>query len=252
MIKADNLTILLDDQTIIDSVSFNVFRGEYLSIIGPNGAGKSTVLRSLCRIINKSSGEIKIFDKSISDYSQKELARKITYIGQLQPNDFTAEEFILFSRYPYFSAFAGISKLDRDITRESMKITFTSEFAKRKISDLSSGERQRVAIASALAQGTDIILFDEPVTHLDPYFDHQISELIFDIHKKRNITVINVTHNLNDALKYSDRIMALKKGRIVFLKDSAVVNSNDMNELFGIDFIAMENPKDKKMVLVRV
>jgi len=252
MIKADNLTILLDEQTIIDSVSFNVCRGEYLSIIGPNGAGKSTILRSLCRIINKSSGEIKIFGKSISDYSQKELARKITYIGQLQPNDFTAEEFILFSRYPYFSAFAGISKLDRDIARESMKITFTSEFAKRKISDLSSGERQRVAIASALAQGTDIILFDEPVTHLDPYFDHQISELIFDIHKKRNITVINVTHNLNDALKYSDRVLALKKGRIVFLKDSAAVNSKDMSDLFGIEFLSLTNPEDNKPVFVRV
>ncbi|HAQ60440.1 TPA: hypothetical protein DCR49_00310 [Candidatus Delongbacteria bacterium] len=252
MIKADNLTILLDEQTVIDSVSFNISSGEYLSIIGPNGAGKSTVLRSLCRIIDKSSGEIKIFDKSISDYSQKELARKITYIGQLQPNDFTAEEFILFSRYPYFSAFTGISKLDRDITRESMKITFTSEFTKRKISDLSSGERQRVAIASALAQGTDIILFDEPVTHLDPYFDHQISELIFDIHKKRNITIINVTHNLNDALKYSDRIMALKRGRVVFLKDSAAVNSKDMSDLFGIEFLSLTNPEDNKPVFVRV
>ncbi len=251
MIKADNLTIILDEQKIIDSVSFNIYRGEYISIIGPNGAGKSTILKSLCRIIDRSSGEIKIFDKSISEYSQKELARKITYIGQLQPNDFTAEEFILFSRYPYFSAFAGINKIDMDITRDSMKITFTSEFAKRKISDLSSGERQRVAIASALAQGTDIILFDEPVTHLDPFFDHQISELIFDIHKKRNITVINVTHNLNDALKYSDRIMAVKKGRIVFLKDSAAVNSKDMSDLFGIEFLSLKNPEDNKPVFVR-
>jgi iron complex transport system ATP-binding protein len=252
MIKTENLTIVLDEQKIIDSVSFNVNRGEYLSIIGPNGAGKSTLLKSLCRIIGHSSGEIIIFDKNINSYPQKELAKKITYIGQLEPNDFTAEEFILFSRYPYFSAFTSISREDREITKESMKVTFTSEFAKRKIRELSSGERQRIAIASALAQETDIILFDEPVTHLDPYFDHQISELIYDIHKKRNISVINVTHNLNDALKYSDRIMALKKGHIEFLKDSAAINSKDMNELFGIDFIAMENPKDKKMVLVRV
>lgn len=251
MIRTENLTIILDDKKIIDSVSFNVNAGEYLSIIGPNGAGKSTLLKSLCRIIGHSSGEITIFGKNINSYSQKELAKKITYIGQLEPNDFTAEEFILFSRYPYFSAFTSISREDREITKESMKVTFTSEFAGRKIRELSSGERQRVAIASALAQETDIILFDEPVTHLDPYFDRQISELIYDIHKKRNISVINVTHNLNDALKYSDRIMALKKGQIGFLKNSGTINSKDMSDLFGIDFFAMENPKDKKMVLVR-
>jgi len=251
MIRTENLTIILDDKKIIDSVSFNVNAGEYLSIIGPNGAGKSTLLKSLCRIIGHSSGEITIFGKNINSYSQKELAKKITYIGQLEPNDFTAEEFILFSRYPYFSAFTSISREDREITKESMKVTFTSEFSGRKIRELSSGERQRVAIASALAQETDIILFDEPVTHLDPYFDRQISELIYDIHKKRNISVINVTHNLNDALKYSDRIMALKKGQIGFLKNSGTINSKDMSDLFGIDFFAMENPKDKKMVLVR-
>ena len=251
MIKANALTIILDEKKIIDEVSFNVNSGEYLSIIGPNGSGKSTILRSLCRIIDKITGEIKIFDRNIASYSQKELARKITYIGQLQPNEFTAEEFILFSRYPYFSAFTSVSREDKEIAKESMKITFTSEFAKRKISDLSSGERQRVAVASALAQGTDIILFDEPVTHLDPYFDHQISELIYDIHKKRKITVVNVTHNLNDALKYSDRILALKKGQIEFLKDSDTVTPEDMKDLFGIEFISIKNPKDNKMVLIR-
>jgi len=252
MVKIKDLTIILDGKTIINPVSFNIENGEYLSIIGPNGAGKSTLLKSLCRIVPVSSGEINIFDKNITGYSQKELAKKITYTGQLDQNDFTVEEFILFSRYPYFSAFSAVSRKDREITRESMKITFTTEFADRKLSDLSSGERQRVAIASALAQETDIILFDEPVTHLDPYFDHQISEMIYDIHLKKNITVLNVTHNVNSALKYSDRIMAIKKGKIEFLKRSDQITSKDMSDLFGIEFLSLENPSDKKMVLIRI
>ncbi|MBU4486738.1 MAG: ABC transporter ATP-binding protein [Candidatus Delongbacteria bacterium] len=252
MIKAVNLSVNLDSKTIINSVSFDIERGEYLSIIGPNGAGKSTLLKSLCRIINFSSGGIKISGKNIIEYNQKELAKKITYIGQLHPNDFTVEEFILFSRYPYFSAFSGISKKDKDVTHESMKITYTAEFAKRKLSDLSSGERQRVSIASALAQETDIILFDEPVTHLDPYFDREISELIYDIHLKKDLTVIIATHNLNNALKYSGRVMAIKKGKIEFMKNSDQISPEDMRGLFGIDFISLENPADKKTVMIRV
>lgn len=252
MIVAKNLSIAIDGQKIIDSVSFSVKKGEYISVIGPNGAGKSTLLKSLCQITGATTGDISIFGKNISWYSQKDLAKKITYIAQLEPNEFTVDEFILFSRYPYFSAFTGISREDREIAKESMKVTMTSQFAKRKINELSSGERQRVAIASALAQDTEIILFDEPVTHLDPYFDDQISSLIFDIHKKREISVIIVTHNLNDALKYSDRIIALKNGHIEFVKNSNEVDSDDISSLFGIKFTTLNNPGDGKPVLVRL
>lgn len=251
MIKAKDLCVFIDGKKIIDSISFSVQNGEYLSVIGPNGAGKSTMMKSLCRIIKTVSGNIEILGRDISGYDQKELAKKITYIAQLPPNEFTVEEFILLSRYPYFSPFSGISSDDRKITAESMKITYTNEFAKRKLSDLSSGERQRVAIASALAQQTDIILFDEPVTHLDPYFDHQISELILEIKTKKNITVINATHNLNNALKYSDRIMALKEGKIEFSKPPEEISGKDMSSLFRIEFEEYSNPSDGKKVMIR-
>jgi iron complex transport system ATP-binding protein len=252
MIKADGLSVFIEGKTIIGSVCFDVRDGEYLSVIGPNGAGKSTLLKSLCRIIKTVSGKVEVLGKDLAGYDQKELAKKITYIAQLPANDFTVEEFILLSRYPYFSPFSGITAEDREKTRESMKITYTGDFAKRKLSDLSSGERQRVAIASALAQETEIILFDEPVTHLDPYFDHQISELIFEIGQKRNITVVNATHNLNNALKYSDRIMALKKGSLEFIKSPDDISAADMSLLFGIGFTETQNPSDKKKVMIRL
>jgi iron complex transport system ATP-binding protein len=252
MIRVDGIHIEADGTKIIKGVSFEVIKGEYLSVIGPNGAGKSTILKSLCRIVPFSSGSIRIFDRNIRDYSQKELASKITYIGQLPPNDFTVKEFIFFSRYPYLSAFRSVTREDRLKIEESMNITFTSEFSGRKLSDLSSGERQRVAVASALAQDTDIILFDEPVTHLDPYYDSQISDLISEVQKSGNITVINATHNLNNALKYSDRIMAVKNGKIEFLKKAAETESEDMSSLFGIGFVSLENPSDRKKVMIKL
>ncbi len=252
MIRVEDIHISADGKEIIKGVTFNIVQGEYLSLIGPNGAGKSTILKSLCRIVPFSSGSINILGKNILDYSQKDLASKITYIGQLPPNDFTVREFIFFSRYPYLSPFSGISKEDRSMIEESMAATSTLEFASRKLSELSSGERQRVAIASALAQDTDIILFDEPVTHLDPFYDSQISELIYNVKKSRNITVINATHNLNNALKYSDRILAVKSGRIEFLKKADETGSEDMSRLFGIGFVSMENPSDRKKVMIRL
>jgi iron complex transport system ATP-binding protein len=252
MIKAKDLNISFSGIKVINGISFDIREAEYISIIGPNGAGKSTILKSLCRICPCDSGEVFVTGKNIRDCRQKDLAKEITYIAQLPTNDFTVKEFILMSRYPYFTPFSGMTKKDIEICSESMRITFTSEFADRKLTDLSSGERQRVAIASALAQKTEIILFDEPVTHLDPYFDHEISELIYKIHKEKNITVINATHNLNNALKYSDRIMAVSEGKIVFFKEPSNISSSDMKELFKVDFISLENPSDKKTLMIRV
>lgn len=252
MIEAKELNISFSGKKVIDSISFNIREAEYISIIGPNGAGKSTLLKSLCRICPYDAGEISVTGKNIKNCRQKDLAREITYIAQLPTNDFTVKEFILMSRFPYFTPFSSINKKDISICEESMRITFTSEFADRKLTDLSSGERQRVAIASALAQQTKIILFDEPVTHLDPYFDHEISELIFKIHKEKKITVINATHNLNNALKYSDRIMAVSEGKIVFFKEPSGISSSDMKKLFKVDFISLENPSDKKILMIRV
>lgn len=252
MIKVNNLNISFNDKKVISGISFNIKEAEYISIIGPNGAGKSTILRALCRICPYDSGEVFVSGENIKVCRQKDLAKEITYIAQLPPNDFTVKEFILMSRYPYFKPFSGMKKKDIDICSESMRITFTSDFSDRKLADLSSGERQRVAIASALAQETKIILFDEPVTHLDPYFDHEISELIYKIHKEKNITVINATHNLNNALKYSDRIMAVSEGKIVFFKEPSGISSSDMKELFKVDFISLENPSDKKTLMIRV
>ncbi len=250
-VRAEEISVNYDDKTAIDSVSFCAYKNEYISIIGPNGSGKSTLLKALCGIIDPDIGSVTIKGKKISGLKRKELAGMITYTCQLPPCDFTVEEFILMSRYPYYRTFRGITKIDQDICRKSMQITYTSDFSERKLSDLSSGERQRVAIASALAQETEIILFDEPVTHLDPHYDHEISNLISKIHSEKGITVINATHSVNNAVKYSDRIIALKSGSLVFDKKSAELESSDLDLLYGVEFVSVFTHGNNKRFLIK-
>lgn len=251
MIKVSGLTISLGGKQIIKGIDFDACTGEYLSLIGPNGSGKSTVLRSLCRIVPFMSGSVMISGKDINEFQPRLLASEITYVSQLPPSELSVKDFVMLSRYPYMTAFGGFSRNDADAVSDSLRATCTSDLSDRKLSELSSGERQRVAVASALAQDTRIILFDEPVTHLDPYYDGQISELIYSVAKKRNLTVINATHSINNAMKYSDRILALRNGSVAFQKRTADVGSSDISKLYGVEFISLENPGGREKVMVR-
>ena len=250
-IKTENMSVNYDRKTAIDSVSFTADKNEYISIIGPNGSGKSTLLKALCGILKPAGGNVLINGTNISGMKRKELAEIITYTSQLPPCEFTVEEFVLMSRYPYYRTFRGISPNDLNICRKSLEITFTSDFSNRKLSDLSSGERQRVAIASALAQEAKIILFDEPVTHLDPHFDHEISTLISSIHSAKGITVINATHNVNNAVRYSDRILALRSGSLVFDKKPSELECSDLDQLYGVEFVTVLTNGNNKRFLIK-
>ena len=184
LISIENICVDLSNKNIISDISFDINEGEYFSIIGPNGAGKSTLLKAMCNIIDHSSGNIIISGANIRSINQKELAKQITYVTQIPIiNDYSVYDFIMFSRYPYFSSFSSISSEDKKKVLESMEITDVVEFSSRKLRTLSGGERQRVNIASAIAQDTKIILFDEPGTFLDPFYDQQISKLISDINQ---------------------------------------------------------------------
>ena len=132
-----------------------------------------------------------------------------------------------------------------------MEITDIVEFSNRRLRTLSGGERQRVNIASAIAQDTKIILFDEPGTFLDPFYDQQISELISDINKNLSITVVNVTHNINKALQYSDRIAALKNGKLEFLENTYELRTEQISNLYDTEFIDIQHPISKNRMIIK-
>lgn len=230
-----------------------VEKGEFFSLIGANGSGKTTLLKALCRIKKCSSGVISVNGTSIGQMTQKELVRQVGYVAQFNViPEFTVREFVMFSRYAYLKPFATYSKEDGDIVHEALKITFTENVSHRKMNTLSGGERQRVIIASALAQKCNIILLDEPTTYLDPRFQMEINELIKKINQEMGITVINVTHDLNSACLLSDRVAALKNGKIAFVGQPAEIYSKPgiLADIFETPFQVFYHPDTKHQVIM--
>ncbi len=216
VISVNNLFVSLGDKEILTNISFNVYSNEFISIIGANGSGKTTLLKTLCRIVEKFEGEIYIKGKLLTEYQLKKLVKIQSYVSQVNiTTNFTVFEFVLMSRYSYFHAFSSVSRIDVDKVNRSLELTETLGLKDRMMSTLSGGERQRVIIASAIVQDSQIILLDEPTTYLDPKYRHEINELIYKLHKNLDITVINVTHDINEAVKYSDRIICLKNGTLI-------------------------------------
>ncbi len=201
---------------VLDNITFNVSRGEFLGIIGPNGSGKTTLLKMLSKILKPVSGSILYNGLDINNIGIKELAREMAYVSQETSGafSFTALEVVLMGRYPHLSRFQMETKGDYEIARASLAVVGCADLCDHDLDEISSGEKQRVMIARALAQEPGVLILDEPTSRLD--IGHQIE--IFDVIKKLNrdkdLTVISVLHDLNLASDYCDRLILINEGRI--------------------------------------
>ncbi|AQQ09879.1 putative siderophore transport system ATP-binding protein YusV [Sedimentisphaera cyanobacteriorum] len=198
----------------LDSISLDISKGDFIGIAGANGSGKSTLLKIAAGILKPDNGRILLEDQSITKIPRRELARKIGYLPQ-QVNsafEFTVKEVVLMGRFCHSKGLGLTTAEDRKIADHCMNATETLTFRDRSINELSSGERQRVLLASVLAQQPDIMLLDEPVTGLDLH--HQISffNLLAEFSKK-GMTIITITHDLNLASQFCDKILLLDKGK---------------------------------------
>lgn len=240
IVEINNLTVGYDECPILNNINLNIKKGEFISVIGPNGAGKSTLLKSLCNILD-SNHCVKLLGKEKESYSSKELAKIISYVPQLQNTkfNFTCKEFILMSRYSYLKPFESLSRADYLACEKAMEITDTKKYKDRIMENLSGGERQKVLIASSIAQESEILLLDEPTTFLDPKHISQVMDIIKKANE--NTTVIMVTHDLN-TIGCSDRIIGLKEGNIVFDATPKEFYKNKVaSDIFDTAFIYLEN-----------
>ena len=156
---------------------------------------------------------------------------------------FTAYEFVLMGRYPYFSPFSPPKQEDHQAVEAAISITDTVDFAHRYLSTLSGGERQKVFIAAALAQGAKIVILDEPTTYLDPKHQEDVHRLLMRINREEEITIITATHDINNALLASHRILALKKGSINFLGSvEELIDNNVLPQIYDKSFIFLRHP----------
>ncbi len=231
---------------ILRDVSFSVARGEYLSIVGPNGAGKTTLLKCLDRIYRGGTGRITVFGRSLPSYCQRDLARRLSYVPQADGRvfPFTVEQFVLMGRYPYLNPFSSISHGDMLAVRQVMERTGVDEFAHRKLDTLSGGERQKVYIAAALAQGAEVLLLDEPTTFLDYRHQAEIRDLLAEVNRSSQVTVVAVTHDVNRAAIDSHRIVALSAGTVVFDGTPLeIMRPEVLQRIYGTPFLLVGHPE---------
>jgi iron complex transport system ATP-binding protein len=253
VIEMDRFSFAVNGHVILRVITLAVHKGECVSIIGPNGAGKTTLLKCLDRIHTAGSGEIRIAGKPLVAYTQKELARHVSYVPQADGNvlPFTVSEFVMMGRYPYLSPFSPPNSRDKEAVERALAMTGTTEFVHRSLSTLSGGERQRVFIAAALAQEAGILLLDEPATFLDPLHATEIHRLLARINSERGVTLLSVTHDINIAALTSHRILALKNGRVVFWgTPEGLMDEGVLKEIYGKSFLFVKHPRTGKDVIV--
>lgn len=217
VIEVKNLSYAYEDESglVLDDISFNIKKGEFVSFIGCNGSGKSTLMKILVGLIEPTKGEIKIYDEILNDESVSKVRKHIGIVFQNPDNQFigaTVRDDIAFGLE---NLCVKQQDMDRIIEDYAKKVNMF-EFLDKEPSSLSGGQKQRVAIADALSMNLDIILLDEATAMLDPKGREEIVSLIHKMSdENKELTVLNVTHHMEEAL-LSDRIIVLNKGKICF------------------------------------
>jgi iron complex transport system ATP-binding protein len=233
---------------VLDSVTFSVHEGEFLIIIGPNGSGKTTLVKALAGAFKPRKGEIEILGRSMQGTSRKVLARNVAVVPQTPPADvpFTAAEVVLMGRSPHLGLLEVEKREDLELAERAMLFTNVQHLAGRRLDQLSAGERQRVLIARAICQQPHIIVLDEPTAPLDLAHQIQVMDLLERLRNEEGVTIIMVSHDLNLAAMYADRLLLLKEGSIISLgRPDEVLTFQTLEQAYGCVLLVDENPVKK-------
>lgn len=209
-------------QSVIQNMSFSVESGEMLGIVGPNGSGKTSLLKLLANIASGQQGSIALFGRPLSEMQQETVAKSVAFVPQdtHQAFPFSVAETVLTGRFPHHHrtfwdlGFGWESSDDRAVAQQAMMTMDVWHLAERPVTGLSGGERQRVVIARALAQDPEVLLLDEPTAFLDLHHQIDICAVLDRLKRERGLTIIMVSHDLNLASQYCDRLMLLDQGQV--------------------------------------
>jgi iron complex transport system ATP-binding protein len=233
---------------VLRSVTLHVVNGEFLTIVGPNGSGKSTFLRLLDRILSPQRGEISLHERPLVSFSRQEIARRMAFVpqdtGLLFP--FTVQQIVLMGRSPHSKGAVFENATDRRVAAEMMTLMDIGHLAQQPITALSGGERQRAFIARALAQEPEILLLDEPNAHLDIAHQLEVFSILRTLNRERGLTVVSVSHDLNLAAAFSDRIAMLRCGEVAALgPPDEVLTEEHIKNVFRTDVVVDRHPLDR-------
>ena len=239
----------------LTAVSLAVERGDLVGILGPNGSGKTTLLNVLAGGLTPRTGSVTLDGRAMTAWSRREIARRLAFVPQdtHAPFDFTVLDLVLMGRFPHLGAFALEGPEDLAIARRALDATGTAAFETRAFSTLSGGEKQRVAIASALAQSPRLLLLDEPTASLDIGYQIEVQTLLDRLNADNGVTMVLSTHDLNLAAALCRRLVLLRDGRVLAAGPTEeVLTPHAVRELYGVDAEVARHARSGHLTVVPI
>jgi iron complex transport system ATP-binding protein len=232
MISLQQITAAYRDELVLSDLSLEVARGEMAALVGPNGAGKSSLLRVITGLLPARAGTVRLAGRELSRLCPRERARLLAVVPQEIAKDipFAARDFVLLGRSASLPRFGGPCAEDEDAVQEAMALTETWALRERPLPEMSGGERQRLALAMALAARPEIILLDEPTSHLDLRHRAEMMRLLTRLNRERRVTILMVVHDLTLASQHFGRLILLASGRKLADGDTSAVLRPDVLE----------------------
>lgn len=252
-ITADQIQVAYLDKIIIDQLSLEILDGKVTTIIGANGCGKSTLLKALSRILPLNQGSIFLDGQTLTSLPTKEVAKKLALLpqGMEATEGITVYELVSYGRFPHQNGLGRLTATDRNKINWAMTATKITHLANQQVDSLSGGQRQKVWIAMALAQDTEIIFLDEPTTYLDLNHQLEVLELLQDLNQTTGKTIVMVLHDLNQSARFSDQIIAMKSGQISHQgRADEVIRPEILREIFEIEATIVTDPQTQRPALL--
>jgi iron complex transport system ATP-binding protein len=245
LLRAERLTLAYDEAAVVRDLDLEIPRGRITAVVGANGCGKSTLLRALGRLMAPRAGAVLLDGRAIRELPTNQVAKRLGLLPQspVAPDGLAVEDLVARGRYPHQRIFRRWAVQDEAAVEAALAATGMGDLRDRPIDELSGGQRQRAWIAMTLAQQTEILLLDEPTTFLDLAHQIEVLDLLRELVAEHGRTVVMVLHDLNQACRYADRLVAMRDGRVHRAGAPAdVVDAELVQEVFGVEAQVVEDP----------
>ncbi|MCT6777718.1 ABC transporter ATP-binding protein [Streptomyces rubiginosohelvolus] len=254
-LRAEGLHLGYDDRAVVSGLDLAVPPGRITAIVGANACGKSTLLRALARLLAPRDGAVSLDGRALHSIPTRELAQQLGILPQspVAPDGLTVIDLVNRGRSPHQTWWRQWTKADEQAVHDALAATGTTDLADRAVDELSGGQRQRAWIAMAVAQGTPVLLLDEPTTYLDLAHQIDVLDLVVDLNRREGRTIVMVLHDLNQACRYADHVIAMKKGDIVAEGAPAdVITAETVEDVFGLRCQVTTDPVSRTPLVIPV
>lgn len=254
-LSCEHLKLAYEELVVCEDLSVKIPSGLITVIVGANACGKSTLLRGFARLLKPKAGAVYLDGESIHRLPTKQVAKKLGILPQapVAPEGITVADLVSRGRYPHQKWFRQWTPEDQAAVTTAMEATRTLSLAARPVDELSGGQRQHVWIAMALAQGTGILLLDEPTTFLDVAHQVEVLDLLVDLNRSEGRTIVIVLHDLNQGCRYAHHLIAMKSGRVVAAGDpSDIVTEELVMTVFGLRARVVRDPVSNTPMVVPI